>query len=151
MKLNWKIILGGGAVLYVAEFILGMASGMVIHNGVLESIYDTTQEFWRPELNQDPPDMAALMPQWIAVGLLTAFVHAGIFDNIRSALNGSAMIKGLKFGLIIAIIYILLGASMAGVFNLPNTVWFWWSLEWLVLFPIAGIALGWFVGKYGDN
>ena len=49
--------------------------------------------------------MAALMPRWISVGLLTAFLHAGIYDNIRSAFSGSDMIKGLKFGLVIALVY----------------------------------------------
>ncbi|MCH8884888.1 MAG: 3-phosphoshikimate 1-carboxyvinyltransferase, partial [SAR324 cluster bacterium] len=80
----WSIgIIGGGILMYVVQFILGMVSGMFIHEGVLEPLYAATTEFWRPELNQDPPDMAALMPRWIATGLVTALVYAGIYDNIK--------------------------------------------------------------------
>lgn len=151
MKLNWKIIIGGGLVMYVAEFIASFITGPLIHEGVLEPIYKATSEFWRPELNQEPPDMAALMPRWIGVGLLTAFLHAGIYDNIRSAFNGSDIIKGLKFGLVVALIYLGMNAGWSGVFNLPDVVWVWWAVEGFVYFPLGGVALGWFVGKFGSD
>lgn len=151
MKLDWKVIIGGGVLMYIVQFLIGGITGVVIHEGVLDPLYKATTEFWRPELNQDPPDMAALMPRWIAIGLLSAVVFAGIYDNIKSALSGSGMIKGLKFGLIIAVIYALFGAAYSGVFNLPEAIWRWWILEGFIVYPVAGLALGWFVGKFGSD
>ncbi len=151
MKLDWKVIIGGGILLYAGQFVISMVAGVFIHEGVLEPYYQATTEFWRPELNQDPPDMAALMPRWIATGLLAAFVLAGIYDNIRSAFDGSGMIRGLKFGLIMAVIYALFGAAYSGVFNLPNVIWFWWAVEGFLVYPLGGLLLGWFVGKFGSD
>ncbi len=34
MKLDMKVIIGGGLVMYVAQFIVGMATGMFLHEGV---------------------------------------------------------------------------------------------------------------------
>ena len=62
MRLNFKTIIVGGVVFYAVQWVLGMISGIVIHGGVLEPLYKATAEYWRPELMQDPPDMAALMP-----------------------------------------------------------------------------------------
>ena len=64
MRLNFKTILIGGIVFYAVSFVFGMISGQFIHEGVLDPLYRATSEFWRPELQQDPPDMAALMPRW---------------------------------------------------------------------------------------
>ena len=63
MKFNIKVILLGGLAMYVAEFLLSMATGGVIHEGILTELYQANASFWRPELNQQPPDMAALMPR----------------------------------------------------------------------------------------
>ena len=71
MKFNIKTIVTGGIVFYVAQFIASMITGMFIHEGVLDPLYNATSEFWRPELRSDPPDMAALMPRWITVGLIS--------------------------------------------------------------------------------
>ena len=151
MKLDWKVIIGGGVLMYIAQFIVSFVTGGFIHEGVLDPLYAATTEFWRPELNQDPPDMAALMPRWISTGLLIALVYAGIYDNIKSAFNGPAMVKGLKFGLMIAVIYALFGLAFSGVFNLPNAIWGWWALEGFIIYPLGGLVLGWFAGKFGSD
>ena len=151
MKLDWKVIVGGGLLMYIAQFVVSMITGGLIHEGVLDPLYTATQEFWRPELMQDPPDMAAVMPRWIATGLLGAFVQAGIYDNIRSAFNGSGIVKGLKFGLMLAVIYALFGAAYSGVFNLPDAIWAWWALDGLIIYLVGGIVLGWFTGKFGSD
>ena len=142
MKFNIKVILLGGLAMYVAEFILSMATGGIIHEGVLEELYIANSSFWRPELNQDPPDMAALMPMWITTGLITTFIMVAIFDNIRSALDGSGMMKGVKFGFIVFLFSAYFSAGWSGVFNLPGMIWFWWNVEALVMYLVGGAVLG---------
>ncbi len=151
MRLDWKVIIGGGIAMYAAQFLVGGLTGMFIHEGVLEPLYQANSQFWRPELNQDPPDLAALMPRWITVGVLISFVYAGIYDNIRSALDGSSIIKGLKFGVLMALFYTMFNLAFSGVFNLPDAIWGWWTLEGFIMYPIGGLVLGWFVGKFGSN
>lgn len=150
MRLDWKVIIGGGLLMYVVQFLAGILTGMFIHEGVLDPLYAATTEFWRPELNQDPPDLAAVMPRWIAIGLFISFVYAGIYDNIRSAFDGSGVIRGLKFGVLMAILYAMYGLAISGVFNLPEAIWGWWSLEGFILYPLGGLVLGWFTGKFGS-
>jgi len=151
MRLNFKTIIVGGIVFYAVAFVFGMISGHFIHEGVLDPVYKATSDFWRPELRQDPPDIAALMPRWIAVGLVVSFVYAGIFDNVRGALNGSGMIRGLKFGLLLGLLQATFLAGFSGVFNLPETIWAWWVLEGFYLYGLGCMALGWYVGKYGSD
>ena len=62
MKFNLKVILAGGLAMYITQWILSMLSGPLIHEGILTELYTQTQAFWRPELNQQPPDMVALLP-----------------------------------------------------------------------------------------
>ena len=76
--MNWKLVVVGGIVMYVVMFIVSFPSGMIVHEKILDSAYRANEEFWRPELNQDPPDMATLMPRWIALGLITSFIMAAI-------------------------------------------------------------------------
>jgi hypothetical protein len=151
MRFNFKTIIIGGIVFYVAQFIVSMITGMVLHEGVLEPLYRATSEFWRPELNQEPPDMAALMPRWIAVGLIMSFVFTAIYDNIRDCLNGSAVVKGLKFGLLLALIFACVYASLSGVFKLPGMIWFWWAVDGFIIYGVSGPVLGWYVGKFGSG
>lgn len=151
MRLNFKTILVGGVIFYVTAFIFGMISGTLIHEGVLDPLYRATNDFWRPALQQDPPDMAAVMPRWITVGLLTTFIFVAIYDNIRDALNGSGLVKGLKFGLLLGLIHACFAAGWSGVFNLPEMIWFWWMVDGFYVNALAGLALGWYVGKYGSD
>lgn len=140
--MNWKLIVIGALVFYVTTFALGMVSGMVIHEGVLDSAYDATKEFWQPALTEDPPDMAALMPHWILTGLLFSLITAGIFDCIRGSFTGPGWKKGMVFGLTIAIFYCGILLQFTGVFHLPMKIWIWWGGEALVIWAIGGAALG---------
>ena len=151
MKFNFKIILLGGLAFYAVQFIVGFATGPLIHDGVLLDLYKQNSAFWRPELNQEPPDMAALLPRWIATGLIAAFILAAIFDNVRSALSGSGWLKGLKFGVICLLFSICFALGWSGIFNLPMTIWVWWNVEALIYFLAGGAALGWVVGKLAPN
>lgn len=147
MKFNLKVIIVGGVVYYVAQFILSFITGPLIHEGVLDETYKAHAAFWRPELMQDPPDMAALLPQWIATGLIASLIAAGIYDNIRSAFNGSGVVKGVKFGIVVFLLYASTAMGWSGVFNLPQTIWNWWIAEGLLYYVIGGAVLGWIVAK----
>jgi hypothetical protein len=147
MKFNIKVILLGGLAFYAAQWLVGMVSGPLLHEGILTGMYQANASFWRPELNQQPPDMAALLPRWIATGLIAAFIMTAIFDNIRGALDGSAWMKGLKFGGIAFLFSVCITAGWSGVFNLPDMIWVWWNVEALFYFLIGGAVLGWVTGK----
>jgi hypothetical protein len=147
VKLNIKVIIGGGLAMYVAQFALSMVTGPLIHEGVLVEAYQANASFWRPELNQQPPDMAALMPRWIATGLIGAFILAGIYDNIRGGFEGSAVIRGLKYGVVVFLISLCISAAWSGVFNLPDSIWAWWNAEALLYYAVGGAVLGWVAGK----
>ncbi len=147
MKFNLKVIVLGGLAYYVTWFVVSMLTGSFIHQGILADSYLATSGFWRPELTQVPPDMAALMPRWITTGLICAFIAAAIFDNIRSALDGAGAVKGMKFGFISCLFSVCLSAGWSGVFNLPNDIWIWWNVEALVLYLASGAVLGFVTAK----
>lgn len=147
MQFNIKVIVAGGLAMYVAQFAVSMLTGPFIHEGVLLEPYQANASFWRPELNQDPPDMAALMPRWIAVGLIASFILAGIFDNIRGGLDGSMLVRGAKYGFILFLVNLCISAGWSGVFNLPETIWVWWNAEALLYYIVGGAVLGWVTGK----
>ena len=147
MKFNIKVILLGGLAFYVAQWIVSAITGSFIHEGVLVEAYMANASFWRPELNQVPPDMAALLPRWITTGLITTFIITAIFDNIRSALDGSAVVKGVKFGLIVWIFSVCFSAGWSGIFNLPAEIWIWWNVEFLLVYLVGGAALGFVTAK----
>jgi len=131
MKFNIKLILLGGVVYYLAQWVVA--------------------GFWRPELMQDPPDMAGLMPYWITTGLISAFVGAFIFDNVRAALSGNGWVKGLKFGFLMSLIYAAFIAGWSGIFNLPSNIWLWWGLEGFAFYLFSGAVLGWFAGRFAPE
>jgi hypothetical protein len=151
MKFNAKVIFLGGLVYYIAQWVVSMVTGIAIHEGVLDPLYMSTTEFWRPELSQDPPDMAALMPRWITVGLIGAFIGAFIFDNVRAALDGSAVVKGFKFGFLCALFYASMCAGFSGFFYLPEAIWFWWGIDGFIVFLASGAVLGWITGKLSSD
>lgn len=145
--MNLKVILVGGAVYYAAQWVVGMGTGPLIHNGILVEAYQATATFWRPELMKQPPDMAALLPMWIATGLFGAFLSAAVYDWVRPALAGAGWQRGLKFGVIAFIFQLVAILGMQGVFNLPIKIWMWWSIEAAAYLLVGGVALGWIVQK----
>jgi len=149
--MNWKLIFVGGIVLYAAQWLVAMITGPLIHEGVLDELYQLNAQFWRPELNQEPPDMAALMPRWITTGLIGAFVTAGVYGVIHRSFAGDGWVKGAKFGLMLALISATVSLGLSGVFNLPDAIWGWWALDSLFYYLAGGMALGWFAGKYAAD
>ncbi len=147
--MNWKIVFIGGVVFYVALFAVSMITGFVIHSpeGILGAVYKAHNSFWRPELAMDPPDMAAMMKIWVPSGLLSAFLAAGVYSVVRSALAGAPWQRGLKFGVICAVFAFVNMLGYWGVFNLPNQIWAWWAVDYTILYLIAGSVLGWVAHK----
>jgi len=137
--MNWKLIVIGGIVFYIVTFAVSFVTGPVVHNGILNETY---QENWRPELNQDPPDMASLMPRWITSGVITSMIFAAIFGWIRPAL-GVGWLAGFKFGVILTLVAWSFMAGYSGVFNLPDKLWIVWGLETPFYHLPAGAVLGW--------
>ena len=145
--MNWKIIFLGGLACYAVQWIISFATGAVIHEGVLDRIYIEHPQFWRPELNQDPPDIAALMPRWITSGLIGTFVFAAIYGLLRHAFSGAGWLRGAKFGVMVAALVATAMMGWSGVFALPDTIWFWWALEGFIYYPVGGAVLGWVAEK----
>ena len=149
--MNWKLIFVGGIVLDAAQWVVAMITAPLIHEGVLNELYQLNAQFWRPELNQDPPDMAALMPRWITTGLIGAFITAGVYGVIHKSFAGDGWIKGAKFGLVLALLSATVSLGFSGVFNLPDAIWGWWALDSLFYYLAGGMALGWFAGRYAAD
>lgn len=148
--MNWKITILGGLAFYLIAFAIGMfVFGPLVHEGVLAQVYDSTASFWRPELNADPPNVEALMPMWIATGMAMAFIYAGVYSIFRSSLSGCpyGVLKGLKFGVILALIHIITLLSLAGVFNLPMEIWHWWMVEGVTNIVIGSAVMGFVAQK----
>lgn len=140
--MNAKIIFAGGLAMYVTQFVIAMATGPLIHEGVLVDAYMATAGFWRPELMADPPDMAALLPLWITTGIVGALVIAGIYGVVRSAFAGAGWLRGAKFGFTVWLVQLVSMAGWSGVFNLPYEIWGWWAAEGAAYMIVGGIVLG---------
>jgi hypothetical protein len=147
MSLNWKLILGGGLAWFVATWLVSFATGPLIHDGVLKETYQATASFWRPELMEEPPNMAALLPRWITAGLIGSFLTALVYGWVRPALTGAGWMRGIKFGVIVFILFLVATLGWSGVFNLPDKVWGWWTLESIIYLLAGGAALGWAAEK----
>lgn len=142
--MNWKLVIIGAVAFFVVSNVLGMfVTGTLIHNGVLKTTYEDHQSFWRPELNEDPPDMAAVMPRWLLASFLTSLVVAGIYSCVGSSFNGPGWKRGMTWGLCLTIFSFFWGIGYSGVFNLPMNIWLWWGVDGFVLFLAGGAAMGW--------
>ena len=119
--------------------------------GLVVEVYQATATFWRPELIKQPPDMAALLPMWIASGLIGAFLSAAVYDWLRPALAGAGWQRGLKFGVIAFIFHLVATLGFQGVFNLPAQIWVWWCVEAVAYLLVGGIALGWVTQKLSPD
>lgn len=140
---SWKLVVLGGLAFYVVTFLASFATGPVIHANILMDTYRAHPELWRPELNQDPPDMAALMPRWITTGLIGSLLIAFVYDWVRPAFAGSGWKKGLKGGICLWLLLVSWALAYSGVFNAPDKVWAWWCVDALILYLLGGAVLGW--------
>ena len=73
-------------------------TGILIHEKILDPVYQANESFWLAELRQDPPDMAALMPQWLLTSFVSSLVVAGIYSLVGGSFSGPGWSRGLKWG-----------------------------------------------------
>ena len=142
--MNWKLVLIGGIVFWLATNILGMfVTGLLIHEKILDPVYQDHELFWLPELRQDPPDMAALTPRWMLTSFVSSFVVAGIYSLVGDSFTGPGWSRGLKWGLCLGIFTAVSYFAMSGLFDLPLQMCIWWGIDALILFIAGGTAMGW--------
>lgn len=148
--MKWKCILIGAVVFFIVSNIIGMAvSGPLIHEGILDAAYQESESFWRPELRQDPPDMAALMPLWLLNGFIFSLVVAGFYCCVRACFAGPEWKRGMMFCITLAFFTAAMMLAWSGLFNLPAKIWVWWAVDGFIAFIPSGLAMGWAVGKWG--
>lgn len=146
--MNGKLTAISALVYFVASWGLSFISGPIVHNGILKSTYIETASFWRPALMQEPPDMAALMPRWIATGVVFAIVVGAFYGAVRGSIAGAGWLRGAKFGAALGIVIAAAMFNWSGVFNLPDRVWTWWAIEGVVLNTVTGAIMGWAAGRW---
>ena len=142
--MNWKLIIIGGIVFWLVTNVVGMfVTGIIIHEGILDPIYQANESFWLPPLREDPPDMAAVMPHWLLTSFVASLVVAGIYSCVHSSFNGPGWRKGLTWGFCLALVTFMTYMSFSGLFHLPMKLWLWWGFDALILYAAGGTALGW--------
>lgn len=148
--MNTRRTLVGAVGFWLVTNLLGMfVTGFIIHQAILEPIYRANESFWRPELNQVPPDMTSLMPYWLLTSFLLSLVVAGIYSCVESSFSGPAWKKGLTWGLSLGIFMFFAGLGYSGVFNLPLTLWLWWGIDGIIVYTLGGAAMGWTAERFG--
>lgn len=147
--MNWKLVIVGGLVFWVVTWILGFGvTGYLIHDQILDPVYRANSSFWIPELNQDPPDMAAVMPFWLIGSLIASLIYAGFYAKVVACFTGPGWRRGLMFAFCLVWVYWAFLLGFSGLFNLPTELWIWWGVEALILYLAGGIAMGWAGGKF---
>lgn len=148
--MNWKAVVIGAIAFFLVTNIVGLAvTGFFIHQKILDPIYRANEYFWLPELTQDPPDMAALMPRWLLNSLISSLVVAGIYVCVHRSFEGGGARKGMMWGLSLGIFSAATYLAMSGVFNLPMKMWIWWAIDGVILFLVGGAAMGWAAERFG--
>lgn len=145
MKL--KCVVVGGLVFFVLSNLVSFATGPLIHEGILDPYYQASENFWRPELRQDPPDMMSLMPLWLLNSLIVSLVVGWLYCACRGG-EGPGWKRGLRFGLGLGIFVCALYRALSGVLDMPGQIWFWWGVEAIVIYALCGAGMGWAVGKW---
>ena len=149
--MNVKLVLLGGLTFWLMTWVVSMVTGPVIHNSILMGDYQATASFWRPELMAVPPDMAALMPRWIATGLFLSFIVAALYGWVRPVVDGRGWVRGVTFGAGVFLLVAGVMASWTGVFNLPDRLWIWWALEALAVYVIGGAVMAWVADRWAPE
>ena len=94
--------------------------------------------------------MAAVMPRWIMVSLISSLAVAGLYSCLRRAFEGPGWKCGMTWGLYLAIFSFVTLLGYAGVIALPVTIVIWWSVDGLILFVLGGAAMGWAGERFAE-
>ena len=149
--MNAKAIALGGFAFYLVTWLVSMVTGPLLHRGLLDEVYRANMAFWRPELMQDPPDLAALMPRWVITGLILSFVLAALYTRFGPVISGHGWMRGARYGFAVWVLVAAVMATWTGIFNLPDSVWFWWAVEALATYVLGGAALAWAVDRWAPD
>ena len=150
--MNMRLVMVGTIVFWLVSNIVGIAvTGPIIHEKILDPEYRANESFWLPELSQDPPDYGALMPRWLLNSFLTSLVVAGIYSCVRNSFPAPGWKQGFYWGLSLAVLMVATNNAWSGVFDLPSKLWIWWSVDVMIVYSIAGIAMGWAGSKFGGD
>jgi hypothetical protein len=148
--MNWRVVFIGGGVYFVAGFVLSLIVAPFIHSpdtGILAETYRVTAAFWRPELNANPPDTELMFRVLIPSGILAALFGAGVYGLVRSSLTGAAWKRGLKFGVITTVFFVINALGFRRVLNLPDEFWIWSIVGSVIVNLGSGAVLGWISQK----
>lgn len=148
--MNWRIVAIGGGAYFVAGFALSLIVAPFIHSpdtGLLAEVYRATAAFWRPELNANPPDAGLMFLVLIPSGILAALLGAAIYGLVRSSLTGAAWKRGLKFGGITTVFFVIHALGFRRVLNLPDAFWIWSIVGSAIVNLGSGAVLGWIAQK----
>ncbi len=150
--MNMRLVMVSTLAFWIVSNIIGMAvTGPIIHQKILDPEYRANESFWLPELRQDPPDMGALMPRWLLNSFLSSLVVGGIYSYVRNSFPAPGFKQGFYWGLSLAVFTVVTTNAWSGIFDLPSTLWIWWCVDAMIVFPVAGIAMGWAGSKFGGD
>ena len=150
--MNWKQVFLGAVVFWVVTNVFGMfVTGYLIHDKILDPDYRAHSQLWVPELNQDPPDMAALIPNWLTISFITSLVVAGIYSRVKGSFSGPAWKKGLTWGFCVGLLASVSYFALTGFMALSTKIAIWWSIDALILYVLGGAAMGWAVAKWASD
>jgi hypothetical protein len=132
--MNWKLIIVGTVVFWIVTNLIAIfGTGLIIHEGILEPIYNANASFWLPPLRENPPDMGALMPRWLLIWFVNSLVIAGIYSCVHTSFTGPGWRKGLNWGLCLGIFTFATYITFSGVIDLPMKLWVWWGIDALIV------------------
>ena len=118
----------------IAVFVALMILDFIFHMGLLGSVYEETQEIWRPD-----DEMMRRMPIGYIFTLLWSFLFCYIFVKGR---EGKGIIEGVRFGILMAVFYgFITSIWQWTMFPIPFRIVIYWFLVWLVEMVILGILV----------
>lgn len=128
-----KVLIG-----FVVTFILLEVLDILIHGVILMSVYQATQNVWRPDMMQK---MWILHIVKIVVALLVAFIFSKGYE-------GKGIMEGLRYGLYIGV---LMSIGMAdgtyAMIAIPYSLALQWFIYGVIEYTIVGVALALVFGK----
>jgi hypothetical protein len=146
--MNIKAIALGTIAFFITYFAVGTLTGLWIHQQILHSVYASHPQLWQPAFQNQGMNGISLMPVVLTFTFITAVLLTMLYSNLRDGFAGSPIIKGIKFGLMLWVIASLVMLAWTAVFNVPTTLWIWWSIDLLIKFTAASAVMAWAVERF---